>query len=333
MNFRDIIDQVLGLAGQGSSGSFENLVKVSINSTYKRILDTGLIPHEHREFAFTTVASTSQYGMPIYVRSIKNIEDPDNDRALVVSNAREFDHAYAGRTDSGDPTQYYSLGARGVEKFPNSDGTISLVSDSSADDGSDFKIRITGFDDNGILVTEQITMDGTSSVTTANSYSATLGIERIVKEPASGKTFTGNVTVKDDDANTIAIIPVWWSSPDYIWLEFQPVPSSAITYTLRVEMRKPPLVNNGDWPEFDQEYHDLLVWGTTMDLLPSFGKSGVADRHRLTFDQRMKEFRGTKDTTPNAVWVFSNVQSGVGISNRPHKPLIPGVDIGLGTAT
>ena len=326
MNYREVIDRVLALSAQGSGGAFEELVKFGVNATYMRILDTGLVPHEHREFAFSTVASTSQYGLPLYVRKVLNIEDPDNDRSLWETSARQFDHSYAGSSSSGDPIQSYSLGTRGVQAFPASDGTLTLVSDSNVDDGGNFLVRVTGFNTAGVLVTEQVTMDGTSNVTTANSYDSTLGVERITKEPASGFAFTGNVTVKDDDANTISVIPFWWDSPDYEWIEFQPVPGSAITYTLRVEMRKPPLINDGDWPEFDQEFHDMLVWGTTQDILPAFGKGDVAATHRFSFDNRMAEFKREKDSTPNAVWTFSNVQSRVGIANRPHRPLIPGVD-------
>ncbi|MAH51569.1 hypothetical protein CMI37_37480 [Candidatus Pacearchaeota archaeon] len=333
MNFGEIVDRVLDLSGQGSGGAFEKLVKFGINAAYLRVLDTGLIPHEHREFTLASVADTSQYGLPLYVRKVLNLEDPTNDISLWTTSARQYDQSYPGTSDSGTPRLSYSLGTRGVEKFPASDGTLSLVSDDTGDDGSNYKVRVTGFNTSGVLVTEQVTMDGTTAATTTNSYDSTLGIERIAKEPAEGITFSGNITVKDDDSNTISIVPIWWDSPDYVWIEFHPIPSAVITYTVRVEMRKPPLVNDGDWPEFDQEFHDLLVWGTTQELLPAFGKSPVADRHRASFDQRLKDFRREKDATPNAVWTFSNVQNRAGYGQRPHRPLIPGVDVGLGTAT
>jgi hypothetical protein len=333
MTFRELISRIQEISGQSSGGEFENLVKFAINATYQRILDTGLVPHEHREFSFSTVASTSQYGMPLYVRKVLNIEDATNRRSLWSTSVRQFDQGYAGNTDSANPTFSYPLGTRGVEKFPAADGALTLVSDSTADDGGNFKVRVTGFNASGVLVTELVTMNGTTAVSTTNSYDSTLGVERLTKVPAASITFTGNITAKDSSGNTIAVVPYWWDSPDYVWIEFHPIPSAAVTYTLRVEMRKPPLLNDGDWPEFDQEFHDLLVWGTTQDLLISFGKGDVADRHRLTFTERLQEFRREKDSQPNMVWVFSDVQSATGITNRPRRPWIPGVDVGLGSAS
>ena len=172
-------------------------------------------------------------------------------------------------------------------------------------------------------------MNGTTSVNTSNSYDSELGVERVTKVPATGSTFAGNVTVKDDDANTIAVIPVWWDSPDYQWIEFDPIPAAAITYTIRCEMRKPPLVNDTDWPEFNQDFHDLLIWGVTADLLPTLGKAGVADRHRATFEARMLEFTGDNNSQPASLYVFGNVQNRVQMRNRPLAPYIQGVDVGL----
>ena len=204
-----------------------------------------------------------------------------------------------------------------------------MESDSPADAGVDFKLRITGFNSSGILVTELVTMNGTTAVNTTTSWDSTLGIERVTKVTATGFTFTGNVTVKDAAANTISVIPVWWDSPDYQWIEFDPIPAAAITYNIRCEMRKPPLVNDSDWPEFNQDFHDLLIWGVTADLLPTLGKSGVADRHRATFEARMSEFTGDNNSQPASLYVFGNVQNRVQIRNRPLAPYIQGVDIGL----
>ena len=331
MDFREVIDTITDYAGQASGGQWEVFVKNQINRVYFRILDTGEVPHEHREFSLTTEADVSQIGLPLYVRKVLNIEDPTNSRFVWETTARAFDRAYPGNTESGTPRMSYPLGVRGVQKYPASDGVISFRSDSAADTGANYKMRITGFSTAGVLITETVALAGTTDVDTVNQYDSTLGIERITKNPATGVTIAGNITVTDTGDNTLAVIPVWWDSPDYQWIEFHPIPSAAVTYTLRVEMRKPPLVNDTDWPEFDQEFHDLLIWGVTQDLLPTLGKGGVGDRHRLTFRERIDEFKQEKDDRPNAIWVFSNVQSRGGIANRPHRPLIDGVDIGLAT--
>jgi hypothetical protein len=328
-SFRSIIDDVLAYAGQGSGGTFEDLVKNQINGVYKRILDIAKIPHEQREFSLISVANTSKYGLPLYVRKVLNIEDPTTPRFVWTDTARAFDKRNPGSTETGTPYSAYNFGTRGIEKLPNSDGTLTLVSSATGDAGANYNVRVTGFNTSGVLVTEKVQMNGTTNVTTTNSYDSALGVERIVKEPASGTTFSGNVTVSDDDANVISIIPVWWDSPDYIWIEFDPIPSAAITYTLRCEMRKPPLVNDSDWPEFDQEYHELLIYGVTQDLLPTVGKSGVGDRHRQTFSAMLEELTGIKSPLGAGLWIFGNVQAMPERRQRPSAPYIKGVHVGL----
>lgn len=329
MTYRDIKDAILSFCGQESGGDFETLVDVVCNGVYRRVLDVADVSLEQRVFTLTTVVSTSQYGMPLYVRKVFNIEDPTNDRFVWSTTARAFDRSLPGDDASGTPTQSFPLGARGVQTLPATDGVLTLVSDSANDSGTSYKVRVTGFNTAGVLVSELVTMNGTTEVATANSYDSTLGVERVTKQPAAGLAFMGNVTVTDDDDNTLAVIPVWWDSPDYEWVQFYPIPDAVVSYNVRCAMRKPPLVNDSDWPEFDQEYHDLLIWGASQDLLPTLGKGTTADRHRLTFRDRMKDFLGTSRYDSNAIWVFSNVQNAVGVQNRPHRPLIEGVDVGL----
>ena len=333
MDYRAVKDAVLEFAAQGSGGKFEILVGQNINATYRDVLNSGPVPHEEREFSFASVAGQKQYGLPIYVRKVKNWLDNTNDKNLWKETTSGFDKKYPGNADSGDPSLVFPQGARGVQAYPESDGTLSLVSDNSADDGTSLKARVVGYNTAGVLVTELVTMDGTTPVTTTNSYDSTLGIERVVKSTAAGVSFAGNVTVSDSDANVLSIIPTWWDAPDYVWVQMHPIPSAAITYTMRTEMRKPPLVNDADWPEFDQEYHDLLVWGTTKDLLPTLGKGSVAAVHRKTYEDRMQQFKGETNPNNNTIFVFSNVQATVGLQNRPLRPMIPGVDIGLGNAS
>ena len=331
-DYRDLKDAVLTHCAQGSSGRFETLVNVTMNGVYRRILDSGVVPHEETVFTQTSVASQASMGLPLYVRKITTVVDPTTPRFVWRTTPKAFDLDDPGSTDTGTPTMAFSLGTRGVEKYPAADGALTVESSLAADKGSNFKVRITGWDTTGILVSEDVTMNasaGTTAVTTVNSYDSTLGVERVVKLPASGMSFAGNVIVKDSSGNVISTIPVHWLSPDYIWIQFDPIPGSAITYNIRAEMRKPPLVNDGDWPEFDQEYHQLLVYGTTMELLPGLGKPQVGSAHRLTYKEMFREFTGIKNESPSAIWVFGDVQSNAGASNRPHPPLTKGVHFGL----
>jgi len=333
MTFTDIVKTILDYAGQPTGSALETMVKVLVNGEYQRVLSAGNIPHESRVFTLTTVADTYQYGFPLYVKKVLNIEDPTNKKFVYYENARFFDKNYPGTTESGTPTFAFPLGVRGVQANPAADGVLSLVSDSSDDAGSNFKIRVTGYNTSGVLVTEQVTMNGTTEVNTSNSFDSTLGLERVVKEPATNSTFAGNITVTDSSGNTLLVMPVWWLSPDYQWVQFHPRCGSAVTYNVRSEMRKPPLVNDTDWPAFDSDYHMMLVFGVTKDLLPTFGKTSVADRHRDTYDEMMRALKASFPDEPSEFFTFSDVQSRSRRRQRPQRPLIEGVDYGLVTSS
>lgn len=323
--FRKLVDDGLDLLSQASGSDMETMLKTQINATYHQCLEAIRQDTQRREFSLTTVASTAAYGMPLYVREVLNIEDPDNNRSLYDIAARQFDTRFPGDTTSGTPLRAYPVGVVGVQRQPASTGLLTLLSSSTADSGSSYTVQVTGFA-SGVLVTESVQMSGTTAVTTTNTYDTTNGVQRVVKTPATGYTFAGSVTVKDDDANTLAVIPTWWDSPSYLWYEFHPIPSSAITYTVRAVMRKPDLVNDNDWPELPDEYHDLLLHGPVAALLPHVGKQGAANTHSAIFSRRYAEFTRQQGRRPARVRTFANVQAQIN-PNRPGRPLIPNVDI------
>lgn len=78
-------------------------------------------------------------------------------------------------------------------------GTLSIVSSSTDDDligtGAQ-KITITGIDSNRLAITEVVDMDGTTTVTTSNSF---LGVNSaVITQAGSGKTNAGNITITGD---------------------------------------------------------------------------------------------------------------------------------------
>ena len=321
-----IRSEIINLASQDSGGDFQTMTDAAINRVYRRLLNIVSADEQRRTFTLTTVSGTSQYGMPLYVKEVLNIEDPVNDKRIFDISYRQFDIDWPGTTSSGDPIRAYPVGRFGTEKFPASDGVLSLVSDSALDTGSNFLVQITGFDTTDLEVTESVQMNGTTAVNTTNSYDSTLGVERITKRPSAGISFTGNVTVKDDDSNTISVIPVWVTSPSYIHYRFHPAPGSAITYNVRAKMRKPELTEDSSWPEIDEDFHDLLVSGPFQELAPLVGKRELGRVYAAQYKDRVEEFKGEQGRAPARVRTFRSVQDVAFGRERPHRPLIEGVD-------
>jgi hypothetical protein len=309
----------LDVAGQDEGSDFEDILSASINRMYRLMLQAANADEQRREFSLTTRADTSKYGMPLYVKRVLNIEDAENDKQIYDFSAREFDVTYPGDSTTGDPYKAYPLGVFGVQRQLASSGRLTLVSSSSSD-VTNFFVRVTGYVSN-VLTTEQVTLTGTTSLQTTNTYDAN-GIERLVRSSTSGYTITGNITVTDG-TNTLSVIPVWWDSPSYLWYEFYPIPSSALTYTVRALMRRPDLVKDEDWPEIDEDFHPTLLHGALAETLPIVGKTAQSQYYQGLFEKEMKDYRSVNGQQPNRVRIFGDSSDQTTYRYQRYPTVVP----------
>ena len=321
--FGDIKKHLLNIGAQDTGGEAEDMVGVAINHTYRRILALSNMDQMKREFSLSTVSGTGQYGLPLYVQTDLNFDDDTNDRSLEEMSSREFDKRLPGTDETGIPSHYYKVGKKGIQKQPSAAGVIGVVSSSTADTASTY-VTILGYV-SGVLTREKVTLTGTTIANTTNSFTT---IERVVKTADDGTSFQGNITITDASANTLAVIPTWVGSPTYIWVEFWPEPDAVYTYTLRAMGYKPDLVNDVDWPDYDENFHDLLLYGPGAEVLPSFGQENVALQYNQIFQQRWREFKRMVDPSPNLVQTFADISMG---RYMPIEPYIKGVHYGLAT--
>ena len=317
--YRGMINEILDLGSHDSGDEFEGMVKAAINRTYRQVLQASNQETLQREFSLTTASGTSQYGMPLYVKRVLNIEDATERRRIYDISAQQFDATYPGHSDTGAPRRAYMLGKYGCEAQPTSASVITVVSDSTSDTATSY-VTITGFV-SGELQQETLTLNGTSSVAGSKSFTA---IERIVKHADTGITIVGTITVTSNSAAvTVAVIPPQYESPTHLWFEFHPIPTAAQTYAVRSDMRKPDLIDDSDWPEIDEDFHSMIVWGAGAQCLPNAGKGAQADRLHRDYMKALDEIGGTQDSHPNRIRTFSNVH---GMQAFPRRPLISGVD-------
>jgi len=326
-NFLKLKTDLLNYASQSVDGDAEIMAGSAINRFYMAILRAVKQDLVVREFSFATVDGTSQYGLSPYIQDVLNIEDPTNARQIVNISSGRYDRAFPGTTDEGAPHYYYELKRDGVQKQPASAGVVSVVSSSTADT-TDFFLRVTGFDANGELQSEKVTVLGTTSVPTTQSFApAQGGIIRLTKSTTSDSfTWTGTLTLTDDDSNVIARVPPMIDSPSYLWVEFHEEPDAAYTYVIRAKSYRPPLINDDDWPEIDEHFQDLLLYGPGSELLAAFGKSNLAILFGQRYTVRLKEFRNSFAPRPNLVGVFADVSL---VGSMPNRPLIQGIDVGV----
>jgi hypothetical protein len=316
--FADLYGDLLNLGGQDSTGDALSISKRGINRAYRRILSLSGQVSSQREFALASVSGISQYGLGPYVKRILNIDDPSNTRQVGQITKADYDGLYPGTTTSGDPRNYYILGSFGVNAQPSSASALAFVSDASSDTG---KIRINGFV-SGVYTTEQITLNGTVAVASTKSYTT---VERITKLQETTTVHTGTVTVTSNSGGvTVVKLPFHMDSPTHLWVEFYPKPDSVITYTVRAEMNKPSLVNDGDWPDIDEDFHDAILYLAAGEVLPVFGQEGLGARLTEKGEDQIDALLGTR-VSRNLVRQFVDVTTSSSIT--PTRPLISGVDI------
>jgi len=87
-------------------------------------------------------------------------------------------------------------------------------------------------------------------------------------------------------------------------------------------MRKPPLVNDDDWPEIPENYHDLIIEGAAASILPVVGKTSAADRSQRRFDRRLRKFAGKTQKRAGRIRSFENVTN-VFVNVTPGSPTYP----------
>jgi hypothetical protein len=89
-------------------------------------------------------------------------------------------------------------------------------------------------------------------------------------------------------------------------------------------MRKPDLVNDEDWPEVSDEFHNVLVWGAASEVMPSVGKFPQAQLMQRNYQDGLRRYKqATGMTQPNRIRVMSDVTTARAGFNRP---LIAGID-------
>ena len=311
--FKDLYTHLNLLASEEDGDDFQLMAKREINFTYKEILSEGDNDLERREFTLTTRSGTAKYGMPIYVSQVLNIEDDTNDRMLTLRGPHEFDRNRAGLSESGTPLRAYWFGEYGVQRQPATAGVISVVSSSTSDaSGGNYNIVVNGMS-SGIDMRESIEFNGTTEVESSTSFDAVsngIGIRRLVLSNASSAEFAGYVTVKDVDNNTLSVIPPFYGkSPSYQWWEFDYIPDTAMTYVVRCLAHKPPLINDDDWPEIPEDYHDLLIYGPEAILLAGKGKESAAMAANQKFQQRKEAYLGRKQHKGVRSRAFRNVSN------------------------
>lgn len=263
--FKELRDQVLRLIDEeGDTGTTLNIVKDLVNQTQQQRVSERpwRFTRWDQPVTFSTTAGQKVYtlhqefGRPWFFKD-------SNNQYIIELPTREIDALNflddpTGVTSPVDgPLHFYFSGHSQVRSQPTTIGTLTLVS-SSASDVTSYFVYLTGEDSSGDVFTETVTLNGTTPVTTTNSYRKIVNI-------AKGITMNGNLTIKDSSSNTLLVLRPSEAGKQYRQITFVEDPGTK-TITYGFYRQTPRLINDNDIPLIPAPYSQILVWDTLLLL-------------------------------------------------------------------
>jgi len=253
--------------------SYINLTLQEINDPAWAFEQIGIRGYNHlwtflrRKNTFSTVDGTEFYQLPRDVDKISIIRQTTSPVRLRYLPDDVFYRYEPNPTEEGNPLYYRIWEEEGVSTVLAVADTITVVSSSSSDTSS-FKVSIVGYNASGYLQSEELSLNGTTTVNGALTYVA----DKPIRISKSAKT-TGYITVKEaSGATTLVVLGPEERSPRFKKIGLYPIPSSAITIYLEYYTRLRQLVNDSDTPDMDEKWIWVVRLGAIAKVLQYQGK-------------------------------------------------------------
>jgi len=238
----------------------------------------------------------------------------------VVTSSEDFDANSMERfvlSTSQNKTFAGTVTVKDEEKTGAVDtGTTASTTTTLVTDTSNLASNDNAYNGKTLSFTSGALSGTTTTITGYDASAAEFTFEAVASAPANDVAFTIN------SWKLMELPPFYGDSPTYQWWEFHPIPDDKRDLTVRAIMRKPPLVNDDDWPEIPENYHDLIVEGAAASILPVVGKTSAADRSQRRFDRRLRKFSGRTQKRAGRIRSFENVTN-VFVNVTPGSPTYP----------
>lgn len=254
------IKQQAGILCERIDSSWLTKVDGWANQRYTDIIERRPWMALLRQIQITCVAGQNYVILPQEVSQVIDVHQLETPIILALrryyNRLRRDLSTVAG---SGSPIELNPMGLIGIKAALPSTGVITVESSSASD--STQKIRIHGFDANKLPVTELLTLNGTSAVTSTISLNHTEGYEPQFSK--DGVT-VGYITVKRSSTTIAEISPRDLTVRYMKWL-CNPTPSSATTLYLTFKKKVRKLEFDEDVPEIECE--NAIIRGTFAQAL------------------------------------------------------------------
>ena len=199
----------------------------------------------------TTVASQATYALPWDFGEVVYIWDNTNKKKLWESPeaGQQNDTSLTGSSD------YFSVKESSCKSQPTSASAVVVVSDSASDTTQ--TVFIKGTNSNGDVISETVTINGTTNVTSTKTYTT---VTQISKSATSVGSFTAT---SNSGAVTLAVLGPSQLQARYRIAHFYYIPSAVVSLVVRYKRLVLPLVNDYDYPIID--IADEMMFGAQAD--------------------------------------------------------------------
>ncbi|HNX03698.1 MAG TPA: hypothetical protein PLE33_08970 [Candidatus Cloacimonas sp.] len=287
-----IIKTNIGAEVGDTSTAFATLLGRFVNRRYFQILRAINWKNIQPDYTFDTVVGTQRYVLPNDFGKAVSCNDITNSSEIGAVSLESIYSTYGKITDSGEVERYAVLEDT-IQSQPTSASVLAIVSSSASDTSQTIFIRgISG----GIEVTESVSLTGTSSANSANSYTR-------VKSISKSATTAGSVTITANSAAvTVATIAAEELITRYKIFIAHYVPAEVITIALPYTIKPLPLNNDYDYPVID--IADLLEIGAMADAWRYKKFFSKAQALEIMFAQQLQDYIWEKENEPNEIKQF-----------------------------
>ncbi len=262
-----------------------NQTLAEINSPSWAFEQTGMKGYDHkwtfnrRKTTLATVASTENYQLPRDCDDISLIRQTSTPIKIRYIPDDLFYEWLPNPTATGNPKWYRIWEQEGVEVRLSAADTLEVVSSSTADTSQ--TVRIVGYDTNGLLRTESITLTGQTAAPTTPGITYAAG--KVLRISKSADT-TGVITVRKAtlDVTLVQLAPTETSARFKI-VSFYPIPSSAITLYLEYFTHIRRLEGDNDVPDLPEKWLWVVRLGTMAKVYQYQNKESLFNTTQALF--------------------------------------------------
>lgn len=199
-----------------------------------------------RKYTLTVASTTEFYQLPRDLDKIDLIRQTSSPTKLRHLPDEVFYYYQPNPTATGNPQFYRLWEEEGVEVRLSTDDMLEILS-STTDTAT---VRIVGYDTDGLLRTESLTLNGTTAVAGTITYDA----GKPLRVSKSANT-TGVITIREKTADTVLVkLAPTETVARFKIIGFYPIPSSTLSIYIEYYTRIRKLEGDDDVPDIDEKW-------------------------------------------------------------------------------